>query len=220
MAGMDMAGAQAFWMEVYGHWPLTQDEAANELHDWYVALQEVPKVYDEITGGRLTKPNTMAAYVLDAAGQEERGDTPRTAALEAVADVARQAVAVVRARGWWCKETRALAYAVEGEYCEVDRKHVPLPAWIFDADKHPPEGPAYYLLALKPGDGFPSIDGAHDDPAGVAKARKLYGAIAVVRPPEGTRYLMLTVQEAPGPGGSVNREAIDALNRMAGGGDG
>lgn len=74
MASSDMAGSEAFWESVYSHWPLTPDEAANELHDWHLALHEVPKVYDEITGGRLTKPNTMAGYVLDAAREDRERD--------------------------------------------------------------------------------------------------------------------------------------------------
>jgi hypothetical protein len=70
MARSDMAGSEAFWAETYGHWPLTPEEAANELHDWYVALHEVPKVYGELTNGRFTKPNTMAQYVIEAAREE------------------------------------------------------------------------------------------------------------------------------------------------------
>lgn len=74
MARSDMAGSQAYWTSVYDHWPLTPEEAANELHDWYVAPHEVPKVYDEITGGRLSKPNTMAAHILDAAREDRERD--------------------------------------------------------------------------------------------------------------------------------------------------
>ena len=61
---------------------------------------------------------------------------------------------------------------------------------------------------------FPSIDGAHDDPEGVAKARKLYGSIGLSTPPKATRYLMLTVQAAPASGGEVNQDAIDTLNMI------
>ena len=74
MANSDPAAAQAFWTEIYGHWPLTAEEAANELHDWWVALDEVPKVYDELTRGRFTKPNTMAQYVIDAVRADQEAD--------------------------------------------------------------------------------------------------------------------------------------------------
>jgi hypothetical protein len=74
MARSDMEGSRRFWEECYSHWPLTDEEAANELHDWYVALHEVPKVYHELTGGRFTKPNTMAQYVIEAAREIEARD--------------------------------------------------------------------------------------------------------------------------------------------------
>jgi hypothetical protein len=70
MARTDMEAAIEFWTSVYGAWPLTPEEAANELHDWYVALHEVPKVYGELTNGRFTKPTTMAQYVIEAAREE------------------------------------------------------------------------------------------------------------------------------------------------------
>lgn len=143
--------------------------------------------------------------------EELEGLRSRVTVLEAVAATAREAVRAMRERRWWCRETRSLSFAVD---VATDRKFLPLPAWIFGAEQFA-DSPAYFLLKLEPEDGFPSLDGAHDGPEGVAKARKLYGAIGVIRPPTGTRYLMLTVQEAPEPGGQVNQGAIDALNRMA-----
>lgn len=74
MARSDMAGSEAFWRECYGHWPLTPGEVANELHDWYVAISEVPQVYGELTGGRFSKPNTMAAVIIDAVRETEARD--------------------------------------------------------------------------------------------------------------------------------------------------
>ncbi len=74
MARSDMAGSRAFWEETYGHWPLTEEEIANELHDWFAAIHEVPKVYFELTSGRFTKPNTMAQYVIEAARESQSKD--------------------------------------------------------------------------------------------------------------------------------------------------
>ena len=39
----------------------------NEMHDFYHILQEVPKVYDHITGGKMSKPNYLAREVIAAA---------------------------------------------------------------------------------------------------------------------------------------------------------
>ena len=110
---------------------------------------------------------------------------------------------------------RDLAYAL---MFAVDngREALAIPSSIFRAADDRAD---LYLLAIKP-DGSVSLDGGHSTPQGVAKARKLFERIATIRPPEGTRYLMLTVQEAPAPGGDVNREAIATLNRSGpGGGD-
>jgi hypothetical protein len=41
------------------------DAIKKELHDYYIAIQEVGKVYDYITMGKLTKPNTDAQYIID-----------------------------------------------------------------------------------------------------------------------------------------------------------
>jgi hypothetical protein len=55
--------AKAYWCRVLGEHP-TQEQIDNELHDYWIALTEVPKVYDELTQGRLSKPNTMAEHVI------------------------------------------------------------------------------------------------------------------------------------------------------------
>lgn len=43
---------------------LNRDQVMRELHDYWVLLEEVPKVYDDITGGRFSKPNTAAHHVI------------------------------------------------------------------------------------------------------------------------------------------------------------
>jgi hypothetical protein len=42
-----------------------------ELHDYDATITEVAKVYDELTGGRVSKPNTAACHVLDASARRE-----------------------------------------------------------------------------------------------------------------------------------------------------
>ena len=41
------------------------DQVKRELYDYRTCLSEVSKVYDEITNGRISKPNAAAEYVLD-----------------------------------------------------------------------------------------------------------------------------------------------------------
>lgn len=48
-----------------GQWDLAQ--VKRELYDYAVVLEEVSKVYDELTGGKITKPNTEAFHVINAA---------------------------------------------------------------------------------------------------------------------------------------------------------
>jgi hypothetical protein len=45
---------------------LNVDQVKRELFDWYFSMQEVAKVYSEITGGRLSKPNYYASGVISA----------------------------------------------------------------------------------------------------------------------------------------------------------
>ena len=42
---------------------LNMDAVQRELADYYFMLQEVPKVYDHVTGGAVSKPNTYAFEV-------------------------------------------------------------------------------------------------------------------------------------------------------------
>lgn len=62
-----------FWRELVcpnGHLDVAQ--VARELHDWRVAMHEVSLVYDEITMGYVSKPNTTAQYVIDRVDELER----------------------------------------------------------------------------------------------------------------------------------------------------
>jgi hypothetical protein len=74
-----------FWREIVENndRALNRDQIMRELHDYRVLLEEVPKVYDEVTGGRLSKPNTAACHVIDAV--TERVDAAITDALQEAA---------------------------------------------------------------------------------------------------------------------------------------
>jgi hypothetical protein len=41
-----------------------------ELHDYHSMIQNVPKVFDHVTGGMATKPNTMAFEIIALADQD------------------------------------------------------------------------------------------------------------------------------------------------------
>lgn len=54
-----------FWADIVcpgGEWDL--DQVKKELHDCWVFITEVPKVYMELTLGAISKPHTSAAAVL------------------------------------------------------------------------------------------------------------------------------------------------------------
>ncbi|MEH2135417.1 hypothetical protein [Nostoc sp.] len=61
-----------FWKEIVcdENGKLKLDQVQRELFDYWVAIQNVPKVYCQVTGGLFSKLNTDASYVIDAA--EER----------------------------------------------------------------------------------------------------------------------------------------------------
>lgn len=53
------------WREgIYDGKPLTRRQIIAELHDYRMILAEVPLVYDHVTGGRISKPNTSARAVI------------------------------------------------------------------------------------------------------------------------------------------------------------
>lgn len=59
--------AEAFydmWADIVkpgGQWD--HDQVMRELYDYKMLLDNVPKVYDHVTGGRVSKPNTLASAV-------------------------------------------------------------------------------------------------------------------------------------------------------------
>lgn len=59
-------GLEAFdWVAgMYDDRSLTRDDIAAELSDYMMILDEVPLVYDHVTGGRISKPNTHAKAVI------------------------------------------------------------------------------------------------------------------------------------------------------------
>lgn len=46
---------------------IDKDSMMRELNDYAFLLDEVPKVYMEVTGGRISKPNTYAYEVINVA---------------------------------------------------------------------------------------------------------------------------------------------------------
>lgn len=55
-----------FWEDiVMKDGKLDIDQVKRELHDYHFMLESVPKVYMEITGGRISKPNTSPSAVID-----------------------------------------------------------------------------------------------------------------------------------------------------------
>lgn len=66
-----MATFNEFWRELVTDdtGQLDLDKVARELADYSLLLDEVPKAYDEVTGGQLSKPNTAAHHVVAAADE-------------------------------------------------------------------------------------------------------------------------------------------------------
>lgn len=64
-----VATFEKFWRELVcnSDGTLNRDAVMRELHDYNTVLEEVPKVYDHITGGIFSKPNTRSAVIIDAA---------------------------------------------------------------------------------------------------------------------------------------------------------
>ena len=59
------ADYEEFWkdlVEVDGK--IDKDKVMRELSDYRFMLEQVPKVYDHVSGGRISKPNTYAFEVI------------------------------------------------------------------------------------------------------------------------------------------------------------
>lgn len=55
-----------FWEEIIcNDGEIDIEQVKKELHDYHFMLESVPKVYMEITGGRISKPNTCPYAVID-----------------------------------------------------------------------------------------------------------------------------------------------------------
>lgn len=61
-----------FWRELVENpdGTLNRGQIMRELHDYRVVMEEASKAYCDVTGGRLSKPNTAAIHIIDAV--EER----------------------------------------------------------------------------------------------------------------------------------------------------
>lgn len=55
-----------FWREIVCNedGTLNVDQVKRELHDFHTLIENVPKVYDHVSGGRISKPNTLAFEVI------------------------------------------------------------------------------------------------------------------------------------------------------------
>lgn len=52
-----------FWRRIYPE-GMTLQKVLDELHDLETVAQNVPKVYDHVTGGAISKANTLASVVI------------------------------------------------------------------------------------------------------------------------------------------------------------
>ena len=53
-----------FWKPIlFNNEMIDVDQLKKELYDFWVMMQEVPKVYDHVTGGQVSKPLTHADVV-------------------------------------------------------------------------------------------------------------------------------------------------------------
>lgn len=85
---------QNFWKDIVEKDGVVDMEAVkNELYDCHTMIQEVPKVYCDLTGGRVSKPNTMAFEVIREAEAHFRR-CEKSVALEDIEDMAKYAKTV------------------------------------------------------------------------------------------------------------------------------
>lgn len=56
---------EKFWKPIlFKDGKLNMDQLKKELCDYYFIIDQVPKVYDYVTGGKVSKPNTYADAVI------------------------------------------------------------------------------------------------------------------------------------------------------------
>ena len=60
--------SDAFWDEIFSEkdYPFNKENAYKELKDYYFVLEQLPKIYMEITGGTLSKTTYFASSVIEA----------------------------------------------------------------------------------------------------------------------------------------------------------
>lgn len=102
----------------------------------------------------------------------------------------------------------SLRSALLDRHRDGERETVALPRWIFD---HIGE---LFLVGIEP-NGKTHVDGGHSEVVDVARARELFQRLAAIRTPEGTRFVMVSIEEVPQFAGTLNEEAIVANNRAA-----
>lgn len=93
---------------------------------------------------------------------------------------------------------------------EIKQKQLPIPAWIFD-DRFTSKECSYFLLSITP-NGEVSIDGCHQYPRDVVKAKKLIESLNCIPKEQGTKYKMIKIEDVPELKVSVNKGAVDTLN--------
>jgi hypothetical protein len=81
-----------FWKSIVEHpdGTLNRDQIMRELHDYRRVMDEVSLAYDDVTGGRYSKPNTQAGWISSAVEertQEAIAEALRDARLEAGEEV-------------------------------------------------------------------------------------------------------------------------------------
>lgn len=70
---------EEFWRDIVTNadGTLDVDQVKRELHDYRTLLREVPRVYQRVTGGRISKPNTHADAVIGIVDELEAEREPR-----------------------------------------------------------------------------------------------------------------------------------------------
>lgn len=87
---------------------------------------------------------------------------------------------------------------------------VKIPRWVFDNLGD------YFLVGIHPDRESVIIDGGLASKAAVAKALEFYNRIDCIRPPDGTKFVMIRIEEVPGFRGKIDEGKIKKLNSFGG----
>lgn len=95
-----------------------QRQVDNEIHDMIVVAGEVSVVYDTLTNGRLSKPNTLSQHIIDAVNevQQQHEEEAIKDALEPIEDARESAEA----------DAERLAEALDHALTDYDLSHAGL----------------------------------------------------------------------------------------------